>query len=75
MKARIFFSGWNDYYFPWPDKSIDNIRAYNLLRSWRRNSRLPSNHAKWIFERIGKHEFRVSNPAYPKDFHIIKWSA
>lgn len=74
MKTRTFFCGWN-HYTPYADSSMTSERAYKLMRAWRRNSRVPSNHQFWIFERVGKHEFKVANPAYPAEFHVIKWDA
>ena len=72
MKQRIFYCGWNDY-SPWADKSMNSERAYKLMRAWRRRSRQASNRPKLIFQRIGKHEYRVCDPSYPNEWHVMKW--
>lgn len=72
MKERIFYFGCNNY-TRWHDGSMTSKRAYVLMRAWRRNSKQPSNSPKWIFKKIGIHEYAVKIPGYP-DTHLIKWS-
>ena len=73
MKNSNFTAQWNDSQ-PQPDPSMTRDRAAKLIKAWRRNSRIPSNHQLWTLKRKGLHCFTVSCPGYPDEFHTLAWS-